>query len=65
VCASHGLFSGSAVEKILKAQISEVVVTDSVPQKEFAKLKVLSVADLIGEAIKRTHENKSISCLFE
>ncbi|MDD5147970.1 MAG: ribose-phosphate pyrophosphokinase [Candidatus ainarchaeum sp.] len=69
VCASHGLFSGQALERISKAPISEVIVTDSIPQeahqKALGKIKVVSIADLVCEAIKRTHQNESISCLFE
>jgi ribose-phosphate pyrophosphokinase len=69
VCASHGLFSKDALEKIFKAPISEVLVTDSIPQeanqKACKKIVATKIADLIGEAIKRTHKNESISCLFE
>lgn len=66
VCATHGLFSGPALERIEKSGIDFVVVTDSIPgnAKKSEKIKVLSVADLLGEAIKRIHLNESVSDLF-
>lgn len=66
-CMTHGLFSGTAVEKIQNSPISEIVVTDTIPQdarKGMGKLTVLSVAELFGESIKRIHEEKTISQLF-
>jgi ribose-phosphate pyrophosphokinase len=68
VVATHGLFSGPAVEKMTKAGFAEVVVTDSVPipkEKQFKGLKILSCAELLGEAIRRNYENQSISSLFD
>jgi ribose-phosphate pyrophosphokinase len=69
VGATHGLFAGPAVERIQQAPIDEIVVTDTVPLTPEAKglknLKVLSVASLIGEAIQRIHDNKSVSALFK
>lgn len=67
VCATHGLFSGQAFERIEKSGIDFVIITDSIPQQENenAKIKVLSVAELLGEAVKRTHSNESISSLFD
>ena len=66
VCATHGLFSGPALERIEKSGIDFVVVTDSIPGngKRGEKIKVLPVADLFGEAIKRIHLNESVSDLF-
>ena len=66
VCATHGLFSGPAIERIEKSGIDFVVVTDSIPKndKRGKKIKVLPVADLLGEAIKRIHLNESLSDLF-
>lgn len=67
--ATHGLFSDKAVEKIKNSPIDEVVVTDTVPLRpEAAKLpniKVLTVAPILGEAIKRIHNNESISAMFK
>jgi ribose-phosphate pyrophosphokinase len=67
-CATHGVFSGSALERIEKADFSEVVISDTIPLQEgFKKLKnltVLSVAPLIGETIQRIQRNDSVSALF-
>jgi len=68
VVATHGLFSGPAVERMEKAGFAEVVVTDTVPipkEKQFKGLKILSSAELLGEAIKRNYENQSITSLFD
>jgi len=68
VCATHGIFSGPAVERMTKAGFAEVIVTDSLPiskEKQFKGLKILSVAELLGQAIKRNYENRSISSLFD
>jgi len=66
--ATHGLFSDKAAENIAEAPIDEVVVTDTVPIKQETKklinLKVLTVSDILGEAIKRIHKNESISAMF-
>ncbi|MCX8092963.1 MAG: ribose-phosphate diphosphokinase, partial [Candidatus Goldbacteria bacterium] len=67
-CMTHGLFSGNAVSKIQEAPIEEIVVTDTIPQHDrsnIKKLTVLSVAWLFGEAIKRIHNEKTISQLFK
>ncbi|MFZ8786359.1 ribose-phosphate diphosphokinase [Thermocrinis sp.] len=66
VVATHGLFSGPAVERLRKSPIEEVVVTNTIPveHKNLEKLKVVSVAPLIGEAIRRIHEGESVSMLF-
>lgn len=67
VCTTHGLFSGKAVERLQgHHMISEVVTTNTVPQRHegFDKLEVRSVARLFAEAIRRTHDGKSVSKLF-
>jgi ribose-phosphate pyrophosphokinase len=68
VGATHGVFALEAVEKLGKAPIDEIVVTDTIPPSaEAAKLKkirVLSVSSMVGEAIKRIHKNESVSSLF-
>jgi ribose-phosphate pyrophosphokinase len=65
---SHGVLSGDALDRIQKCQgLSEVVITNSIPLEESAKnskVKALSVAPLLAEAIKRIHNEESISCLF-
>jgi ribose-phosphate pyrophosphokinase len=68
VGATHGLFCGKAVENIAASPINEVVITDTIPLKQNVKklknLKVLTVSDILGEAIKRIHSNESISSMF-
>jgi ribose-phosphate pyrophosphokinase len=68
VGATHGIFALQALERLAEAPIEEVVVTDTIPSSEQAKkidsIKVLSVAAMLGEAIKRIHRNESISNLF-
>ncbi|HEC69469.1 MAG TPA: ribose-phosphate pyrophosphokinase [Candidatus Omnitrophica bacterium] len=65
---THGVLSKDAVKKIENSDIKQLVITDSIPlppEKRSLKIKVVSVASLLGEAIKRIHEEKSISILFE
>jgi len=68
ISATHGIFAGPALERLAKAPVDEIVVTDTIPLTEEAKkvksIKVLSVAAMLGEAIKRTHRNESVSSLF-
>jgi ribose-phosphate pyrophosphokinase len=69
VGATHPVLCGSAAEKLMDAPIKEIAVTDTIPLNEQArmlgkKIKVLSIASLLGEAIKRIHTNKSISSMF-
>ncbi|MFH1199574.1 MAG: ribose-phosphate pyrophosphokinase [Candidatus Micrarchaeota archaeon] len=65
---THGLFSGDAVKRLEESAIKEIVCTDTVPlnakAKTSKKIRQVSVAKLIGEAIKRTHSNESVSSLF-
>ncbi|MBI4489236.1 MAG: ribose-phosphate pyrophosphokinase [Deltaproteobacteria bacterium] len=67
-CCTHPVLSGPAIQKINESPLEELIVTNSIPLKPEAerckKVKVLSVAHLIGEAIRRTHEEESISSLF-
>ncbi len=68
VAATHGIFCGPAIERMEKAPITRVVVTDTIPLKpglETDKIEVLSIAPLLGEAIKRIHRNESVSELFD
>lgn len=66
--AVHPVLSGPAVERIEKSVLSELVVTDTIPLSEQAsrsrKIRVLSVATLLGEAIRRIHMQDSVSALF-
>lgn len=66
-CATHPVLSGPAIERLEKSEIEQLVVTDTIPLGEkasCAKIRVLSVAVLLGEAIKRIHFNDSVSSLF-
>jgi ribose-phosphate pyrophosphokinase len=66
--ATHALLSGPAVERLERAPLEEVVVTNTlhVPEaKRFSKLKVLSIAELLARAINYTHSNASVSALFD
>jgi ribose-phosphate pyrophosphokinase len=67
-CATHAVLSGPAIGRLADSHIDEIIVTDTIPlradAKRLAKLHVRSVASLIGEAIRRTHEEASISSLF-
>jgi len=67
-CASHPVLSGAAVENISKSHFAEVVVTNTIPLSETArnepKIRVLSIAGLIGRAIQSIHEETSVSKLF-
>src|SRR5687767_7848494 len=66
-CAIHGLFSGSALERIAESPLTEVIVTDTIPlppEADDPRITVLSVAPLLGEAIKRIHRGESVGALF-
>ena len=67
--ASHGILSGDAIQKIKNCtNLKEVIITDSIPlseQKRISKIKVVSIAPLLAQAIHRIHDEESISSLFE
>jgi ribose-phosphate pyrophosphokinase len=67
-CCTHGVLSGPAIERIEKSPLTELMVTDTIPlrteARACAKVKQLSVARILGEAIKRIHHGDSISSLF-
>ena len=66
--ATHGVFSGPAIKRIAESGIEEIVVTNTIAMradtKACGKIRVLSVAPLFGEAIRRIHEGDSVSSLF-
>lgn len=68
VCATHGLFVGDAMKRLNDAPLKELIVCDTVPpppnSEQYSKTTYLSVAPLLGEAIKRIHRNESVSYLF-
>ncbi|MBT1073327.1 ribose-phosphate pyrophosphokinase [Pelotalea chapellei] len=67
-CATHGVLSGPAIERINNSDIEEIVLTDTIPlgvnETQTNKVHMLSVADLLAEAIKRIHQDESVSSLF-
>ncbi|WP_055077673.1 ribose-phosphate pyrophosphokinase [Pseudanabaena sp. 'Roaring Creek'] len=66
-CATHAIFSPPAIERLSSGVFEEVIVTNSTPVRQenyFAELRVLSVADLLGETIWRVHEDTSVSSMF-
>ncbi|HET7872691.1 MAG TPA: ribose-phosphate pyrophosphokinase [Terriglobales bacterium] len=67
-CASHPVLSGDAIERISSSSLTEVVVTNTIPLTQKAqdepKIKVLSIAGLLGRAIQSIHEETSVSTLF-
>ena len=68
VAATHGVFAGKAIERLQEAPVDSVVITDSIPlspDKKLDKIVTLSVAQLLGEAIRRIHHHQSISAIFD
>jgi len=69
VGATHGVFAGPAIERLAAAPIDEIFVTDTIPPSDevsaLKNLKILTVAPLIGEAMRRIHSNESISTMFQ
>jgi ribose-phosphate pyrophosphokinase len=66
-CATHGVLSGPAIDRIEASSVRELVLTDTVPlppAKRIARITTLSIAPLIGEAIKRIHRGESVGALF-
>ncbi len=66
-CATHAVFSPPAIERLSSGLFEEVIVTNTIPIPEgdrFPQLKVLSVANLLGETIWRIHEDSSVSSMF-
>ena len=67
-CATHGVLSGPAIDRINASDIEEVVITNTIPLGEksalTSKIKVLSIAELLAETIRRIHEDESVSSLF-
>ncbi len=66
--ATHAVLCGPAIDRLRDAPLEQIVVTDSIPvppEKQLPNIKVLSVAPLLADAIKRIHLNESVSKLFE
>jgi ribose-phosphate pyrophosphokinase len=67
-CATHGVLSGPAIQRIVESPLDEVIVSDTIPlspaAKTCPKIRQVSMARLLGEAIKRIHSSDSVSSLF-
>lgn len=66
-CATHAVFSGPAISRLSSGVLEEVMVTNTIPiasEQRFEQLTVLSVANILGEAIWRIHEDSSVSSMF-
>jgi len=67
-CATHGVLSGPAIERIQQSPIKKVIITDTIPlppEKHIAQIEVLSVAPMIAEGIRRVHADLSLSTIFD
>ena len=68
VVATHGVLSGPAIKRLNTSSIKRIIVTDTIsipPEKRIDKMKVVSVANIFGEAVNRVHNGESVSALFE
>ena len=67
-CCTHPVLSGQAVKRVSDSKIEQLIVSDSIPlppeKKNHSKIKVLSIASLLGKAIRSVHEETSVSSLF-
>ncbi|HEC1558944.1 TPA: ribose-phosphate pyrophosphokinase [Campylobacter upsaliensis] len=64
-CCTHAVLSGEAYERIAKGDLDELIITDTIPlKKEHEKIKVLSVAPIFAEVIRRVYHNESVNSLF-
>jgi len=68
-CCTHGVFSGDALDRLKKSPIEKILVTNTIPLEKqkgnVTNIEVVTVAPLLGEAIRRIHNNQSVSALFE
>ena len=67
-CATHGVLSGPALDRIHNSELEKFVITDTIPLSEMArieKIEVVSVAPILAEAIKRINRNESVSIIFD
>ena len=66
---THGVLSGGAVDRVMKSQLRELVISDTIApteaQKNAANIRTLPIAPLIGEAVARTAKEESVSSLFD
>jgi ribose-phosphate pyrophosphokinase len=65
-CCTHPVLSGPAYERIEEGDLDELVVANTIPMiKPSKKIKMLSTASMLGEVIRRVHNNESVNSLFE
>ena len=67
-CATHGVLSGPAIERLISSKLEEFIITDTIPLNignVTDKIKVVSIADQLAKAIERIHNNESISSIFD
>ena len=65
-CCTHPVLSGPAFERIEEGELDELVVANTIPMsKQSSKIKLLSTAKMLGEVIRRVHNNESVNSLFE
>ncbi len=67
-CATHGVLSGPAIERLQQSPIRKLIITDTIPlppEKQIEKIEVLSVAPTLAEGIRRIHADQSLSNIFE
>jgi len=65
-CCTHPVLSGPAYERIEKGDLDELIVANTIPMvKPCKKIKMLSTAKMLGEVIRRVHNNESVNSLFE
>ena len=68
VVATHGVLSGPAIERLNESTIKKIIVTDTIAipeDKQIDKMKIVTVANIFGEAVNRVHNGESVSALFE
>jgi len=64
-CCTHGVLSGNAYERVANGVLDELIISDTIPTKENAeKITVLTASSIIGEAIRRIHNNESVNSIF-
>lgn len=65
-CATHGVLSGPAIERIMNSELEKFIITDTIPlNKQIDKIEIVSVAPLLAESIRRINGNESVSTLFD
>lgn len=67
-CATHGVLSGPAIERICESELEKFVITDTIPLDDMCKvdkIEVVSVSHILGEAIRRINGNESVSIIFD